>query len=68
MILFILLLYNNFFKSTAGLLCNNIALAGQGKPRIEAQQSRPSVLESGVPPPPIRLGIDRNWRFLIGWH
>lgn len=59
MILFILSLYSNFFRSTAGLVCNNITLAGQGKPRIEAQQSKPSVLESGVASPKLGWVLTR---------
>ena len=51
MILFILLLHRNFLKSTVGLVSNNLALAGQSKLRIKAQQSKPYVLEFGVASP-----------------
>lgn len=36
MVLLILLVNRNFFKSTRGLPSNNIALAGQNKPRKKA--------------------------------
>lgn len=49
--LLILLLNRNFFKSTGGLLSNNIALGGQNKPRKKAQQNKPYALESGVVSP-----------------
>lgn len=46
--LLILLLNGNFFKGSAGLVHNIIALAGQSKHRRKAQQGTPYVLESGV--------------------
>lgn len=48
MTLLILLLNGNFFKGSAGLVHNTIALAGQSKHRRKAQQGTPYVLESGV--------------------